>query len=68
MKQIETTDSPKELKIIWCTINVNETKKCEGLIQANERDQIKVGYDTIKIECKQASNKGKKYFHCLIRT
>ncbi|XP_066246243.1 transferrin 2 [Euwallacea similis] len=57
VKQIEDKQPPKELKIIWCTINVNETKKCEGLLQANERDQIRVGYETIKIECLQASNK-----------
>uniref|UniRef100_A0AAR5PBB6 Transferrin-like domain-containing protein n=1 Tax=Dendroctonus ponderosae TaxID=77166 RepID=A0AAR5PBB6_DENPD len=57
VNQVEDRESPKELKIIWCTINLNETKKCEAFVQANERDQIRVGYDTAKIECSQASNK-----------
>lgn len=57
VKQIEDKPPPKELKIIWCTINANETKKCEGLVQANERDQIKVDRETVKIECMQALNK-----------
>ncbi|XP_030749871.1 melanotransferrin [Sitophilus oryzae] len=57
IKQVEDREEPEELVITWCTINPNETKKCEALSQANERDQIKVGYETIKIQCKQASNK-----------
>ncbi|XP_057650836.1 melanotransferrin [Diorhabda carinulata] len=48
---------PKEDKIIWCTITPEEQQKCRNFSWANERDQIKVGYKTIKIECVQASNK-----------
>ncbi|KAL1513778.1 hypothetical protein ABEB36_003143 [Hypothenemus hampei] len=57
VKQIDDRQPSKELEIIWCTVNVNETKKCEGLLHANERDQIKVDGETVKISCLQASNK-----------
>ncbi|CAG9772274.1 unnamed protein product [Ceutorhynchus assimilis] len=59
--EIENKIPPNELKIVWCTINVNETKKCEAFMHANERDQIKVtsgtSRETIKIDCVQAANK-----------
>ncbi|CAG9831580.1 unnamed protein product [Diabrotica balteata] len=48
---------PKEDKIVWCTITPEELQKCRNFSMANERDQILVGYKTIKIECVQASNK-----------
>lgn len=48
---------PKEDKIIWCTITAEEQQKCRNFSLANERDQIRVAYRTIKIECQQAANK-----------
>ncbi|CAG9858189.1 unnamed protein product [Phyllotreta striolata] len=48
---------PKEDKIIWCTITAEEQQKCRNFSYANERDQIRVAYNTIKIECLQAANK-----------
>ncbi|CAH1155360.1 unnamed protein product [Phaedon cochleariae] len=47
----------KKIKIIWCTISPEEQQKCLNFSMANERDKIRVGYDTVIIECQQASNK-----------
>lgn len=42
---------------MWCTINPEEQKKCKVFSHANERDQIRVGYDRLRLECRRASNK-----------
>ncbi|XP_060530062.1 transferrin 2 isoform X3 [Cylas formicarius] len=55
--QVEKSKPSKEQNIIWCTISVNETNKCTSLSKAVERDQIKLGRDTVKISCLQATNK-----------
>ncbi|CAH1375090.1 unnamed protein product [Tenebrio molitor] len=47
----------KRIKIVWCTVNLQETYKCGNFSRANDRDRIRVGYDHFRIECKQASNK-----------
>nr|CAH7769486.1 unnamed protein product [Callosobruchus chinensis] len=46
-----------ETLVTWCTISDDEQRKCHGFSMANERDQIKVGYETVNITCKQARNK-----------
>ncbi|KAG5888584.1 hypothetical protein JTB14_029880 [Gonioctena quinquepunctata] len=44
-------------KLTWCTISPEEQFKCKNFSEANDWNQIQVGYKTIKIECYQASNK-----------
>ncbi|CAH2005929.1 unnamed protein product [Acanthoscelides obtectus] len=46
-----------ETIVTWCTISDDEQRKCHSFSMANERDQIKVGYETVNITCKQATNK-----------
>lgn len=54
-----TSEAPvdRRIKIVWCTINFEEQKKCENFLIANERDRIRVGYDYFRLDCYQASNK-----------
>ncbi|KAJ8941076.1 hypothetical protein NQ318_003257 [Aromia moschata] len=47
----------KQFNITWCTISKEEHKKCLNFAMANERDQIKVGYERAEITCKSASTK-----------
>ncbi|RZC33632.1 melanotransferrin, partial [Asbolus verrucosus] len=47
----------RRIKIIWCTISIQEQHKCNNFAMANERDKIRVGSDYFKIECIQAFNK-----------
>jgi hypothetical protein len=45
----------KRIKIVWCTVNLQETYKCGNFSRANDRDRIRVGYDHFRIECRQVS-------------
>lgn len=54
-----TSEAPidRRFKIVWCTINYEEQKKCENFKMANERDRIRVGYEYFRLECYHAFNK-----------
>ncbi|XP_039275547.1 melanotransferrin [Nilaparvata lugens] len=48
----------KQVKtVIWCTVGVEEQKKCLAFANATHNDTSRFGYDFINIQCKQAFNK-----------
>lgn len=57
--QSVTSETPidRRFPVVWCTISFEEQRKCENFKLANERDQIRVGYERFRLECYQASNK-----------
>lgn len=48
-----TTDEDNSHRVVWCTVSGGEQRKCLAFAKAVERDQIRVGYDYFKLDCKR---------------